>query len=104
MLRTLPAAITLSALLSCSASAVLVTGTFDDETWTHDPSGSLDGRHSVPATAYNFDHEKWELPVQATGWEFSGDNSKIYSGGADTGEYWSYIDLDQVTLSDTGTH
>lgn len=86
-----------------ASSADIMTGSFSDETWRHDPVNGFSGRHSADASAYDFSNEQFELPVQASGWKIDG--PKIYSGSPNTavGKYWSYIDLKEAVLTDNGS-
>lgn len=89
-----------------SSQAAFIVGTYGDDVWTHNPSTTgIAGGHIVTATAYDYSAEQFELPVQASGWNFDGNpaatsGTLIHSGDSgDVGKYWAYGDLKQAELT-----
>ncbi len=87
-------------------SAGIITGTFGDEVWSHDPTATgIAGGHTATASAYNYSAEQFELPVQASGWNYDGNpaatsGTLLHSGSTTTpGKYWSYIDATQAVFT-----
>jgi len=103
LIRCLPVASSFAvAMVAAPASAAIITGTYHDAVWSHSPEQGLPGNHRVAASAYDYWKEQYELPVQASGWNYDGNPAAtsgtwIHSGrvGA-VGKYWAFADLSKA--------